>query len=151
MHGLLRRLSFVFSAGAVGGLVNSVAAWALGAAGVTAALGVTIAPQLTPPWLYQRLVWGGIWGALFLVPLLGRRLVLKGVMLSLGPTIVQLLVVFPFQAQKGVLGLQLGILTPLVVILLNAVWGLAAVAWLALVEGPVSAPTAAVDPRSNPM
>jgi hypothetical protein len=36
---------------------------------------------------------------------------------------VQLLVVFPLQAQKGFFGLQLGYLTPVLVLFFNAVWG----------------------------
>ena len=34
--------------------------------GVTALFGVAIAPTLTPTWLYPRIVWGGLWGFLFL-------------------------------------------------------------------------------------
>jgi hypothetical protein len=57
---LLKRVSVYFSAGAFGGLVNGLGAWFLGKAGVTAALGVSIAPALSPSMLYQRVVWGGI-------------------------------------------------------------------------------------------
>ncbi len=129
MKGIIRKLSLVFSAGAFGGLLNSIAVWAFGAAGVAAALGVRIAPELTPGWLYPRLVWGGIWGALFLIPLRSSHFV-RGLLWSLGPSAVQLFVVFPAKAQKGMMGLDLGKLVPLFVLFYNAVWGLAAAYWL---------------------
>jgi hypothetical protein len=103
--------------------LNSVAVWLFGALGLTPALGVNIAPKLTPAWLYPRLVWGGLWGFLFLLPLKGLTYTTRGLLLSLGPSLVQLLVVFPVQAQKGLFGLRLGYLTPVMVLFFNAIWG----------------------------
>jgi hypothetical protein len=125
-----RNLSLFFAAGALGALANSIAAWGSGELGVSQALGVSIAPALTPAWLYPRIVWGGIWGLLFVFPFPRRRWLLQGLILSLGPTLVQLFVVFPLKAHQGVLGLELGTFTPLLVLVLNAVWGLVASAWL---------------------
>lgn len=130
MSNLLRKISLVFAAGAVGGLVNGLALWLAGAHGVTAALHVRLAPHLTPAWLYPRVVWGGLWGLLLLLPLARSTVVTRALVISLGPTIVQLLYVFPTRLHAGFLGLKLGSLTPLVVVVLNAVWGLAAVLWL---------------------
>jgi hypothetical protein len=120
---MLRKLSLVFAAGCVGALANSVVAWAFGSVGITAALGVSIAPALTPAWLYPRVVWGGIWGAQFLIPL-RESVITRGLILSLAPTAVQLFVVFPYKAHKGMMGLDLGALTPLFVLFFNAVWGI---------------------------
>ncbi len=125
-----RQLSLVFAAGAVGALANSVALWAAGTTGLTQALGVRIAPALTPEWLYPRIVWGGLWGLLFLLPLASQRWIAQGLMLSLFPTLVQLFAIFPYRTEAGVLGAGLGVLTPLLVIAANAVWGLATSAWL---------------------
>ena len=126
----LHKLSLAFSAGCVGGLLNSLAVWICGELGITASLGVAIAPRLSAAWLYPRLVWGGIWAVLFLLPFMQRRLLSKGLVLSLGPSLVQLFVVLPLRAGKGVMGLDLGTLTPLLVLGFNAVWGLAAALWL---------------------
>jgi hypothetical protein len=127
---IARELSQTFAAGTLGGLVNSLFLWAIGQLGVTAALGVKIAPALSPPWLYQRLVWGGIWGLVLLLPFLRQGSPLRaGFIASLGPTLAQLFYVFPHMAHQGVGGVELGLLTPLVVVVVNAVWGWAAVVW----------------------
>lgn len=132
MEIFLRRLSLIFSAGALGGLANSVALWALGRFGITAMIGVKIAPKLVPMWLYPRIVWGGLWGVLFLIPLFKNSPFKRGVIFSLGPTAVQLFVVFPHKAYKGYLGLDLGGMTPVLVVVLNAVWGITAAYCLSL-------------------
>ena len=86
--------------------------------------------MLSPQWLYPRIVWGGIWGFLFLLPLMRNRILSRGLVLSLGPTLVQLFVVFPLEAHKGYMGLDLGTLTPLFVFVFNAIWGVATAIWL---------------------
>lgn len=123
MDRVLRQLALVFAAGCSGGLANSLVVWLFGALGVTAAAGVALAPTWTPPWLYPRVVWGGIWGLLFLLPRPRRSSWRRGLVFSLAPTLVQLVVVFPSMG-KGLLGLSLGVATPLFVLIFNAVWGL---------------------------
>ena len=130
MKSFIRKLSLAFAAGALGGLVNSGVIWLFGRAGITAELGVKLTPAFTPAWLYPRLVWGGIWGILFLLPLAQNRPFQQGLLISLGPTIVQLFVIFPYELNKGMLGLELGTLTPVFVLFFNAVWGVAAALWL---------------------
>lgn len=135
MKGFFRNLTMVFSAGCLGGLANSLALWLLGEKGITAALGVKLAPALTAQWLYPRVVWGGIWGVLFILPLLKGSSFARGVLFSLGPSAVQLFIIFPDRAHKGMMGLDLGTLTPAFVLLLNALWGLTAAYWLKYVKG----------------
>lgn len=53
------------------------------------------------------------------------RLLLKGTVLSLFPTAVQLFVVFPMR-EKGIAGLEFGLLTPIFVLFFNWVWGVVA-------------------------
>ncbi len=129
----IQKVSLTFVAGCLGGLANGLALWILGVIGLPQALGVQLAPALTAPWLYQRLVWGGLWGWLFLLPL-GLSYPARGLLYSLGPSLAALLVVLPLQAHTGLLGLQLGWLTPLFVLFYNAIWGLAAAWWLAAAE-----------------
>jgi len=126
----MRNLSLIFVAGCWGALLNSLAVWLFGVLGIAQALGVQLALPLTAAFLYPRLVWGGLWGFLFLVPLGRWSFPVRGLFFSLGPTLVQLFLVFPFMAHKGVLGLQLGNLTPVLVVFYNAIWGLGAGLWL---------------------
>lgn len=134
----VRRLSLAFAAGAAGGVVNSLAVWLAGTSGVAAALHVSIAPALTPAWLYPRVVWGGLWGFLLLVPLAVRGPIQRGLLLSLGPTLFQLFFVFPVRAHQGVLGLGLGTLTPVLVVVFNALWGITAVFWFRAAAGKLA-------------
>lgn len=120
----MKKLFIFFTAGCIGALANSLVVWQFGQLGISGMLGVGIAPSLSPAWLYPRIVWGGLWALLFILPLMRSRLLYKGLVLSLIPTAVQLFVVFPFKAGKGMAGLDLGMLTPLMVLFFNAVWGL---------------------------
>jgi hypothetical protein len=52
----LRDTMLAFAAGALGGLANSIAVWLFGVLHISAALGVAIAPAISPEWLYPRLV-----------------------------------------------------------------------------------------------
>ena len=121
----MKKLLICFAAGCLGGLINSLAVWAGGEYGITRQFNVAISPALTPMWLYPRIVWGGIWGLLFVIPWLNSKPITKGAILSIFPTLVQLLVVFPIQAKKGYFGLMLGAYTPIFVVIYNLIWGLA--------------------------
>lgn len=119
----MKKLFICYSAGCLGALANSLIMWFFGDQGVPQQFGVAIAPHLTAGWLYPRIVWGGIWGLLFLLPLLKSRPLAQGTFLSLVPTAVQLFVVFPFKEYKGMAGIDLGLFTPLFVLFYNWVWG----------------------------
>ncbi len=129
---LLRSLSLTFSAGCVGGLANGAAVWLSGKLGISKRMGVKIEPAWTPAWLYPRIVWGGLWGFLFMLPYFQGSILLQGFLYSLAPTAVVLFVVFPYQLKKGMMGQELGGLTPLFALIVNAVWGVTAVWWLRL-------------------
>ncbi|MHC1712439.1 MAG: hypothetical protein AB9872_09840 [Solidesulfovibrio sp.] len=126
--------STCFAGGLFGGLVNSFFLWIAGVYGWTAALDVMLAPQWTLAWLYPRLVWGGLWGLLFLPRIMSNSFFWRGLLLSFAPTLVQLLIVFPEQLGNGLWGLDLGNLTPVVVVVANAVWGWAAALWVLLAD-----------------
>ncbi len=132
---MLQRLFTAYAAGAVAALIASLALWIAGRAELMTALDVSLAPALTWHWLSQRLVWGGIWALPF--PLLRpRRMspVRKGLLLSLAPSAAMLFDFLP-DAGFGTLGRELGELTPVVVVLANALWGWALGRVLGFVEG----------------
>lgn len=128
----MNALSIYFAAGCFGGLVNGLFVWLSGKYGLTALMGVSLAPEMSAPWLYQRLVWGGLWGFIFFLPFLRDSVVRRGVLAGIGPSLVMLLVVFPMQMGIDAWGLQLGRLTPLFVFLANSAWGVAAALWARL-------------------
>ena len=129
---LPKELGEAFSAGAFGGLAAAVALWLAGRLGLLSALGVKLGAGLSLSGLYPRIVWGGLWAFLFL---LGRPQGgdwKRGLIISLVPAAFQLLYVFPVIMGRGILGLELGPLTPVVIVGVNMVWGLAVVAWYRL-------------------
>jgi hypothetical protein len=125
----VKNLSLIFAAGAVGGLLKGLAAWLGGAWGINALLGSQYAPALTPVWIYQHVVWGGLWAFLFLLPLKRLSYVSLGIIYSLPQTLVALLVMMP-QMHRGLLGLRLGYTTPALILFFGLVWGVATGLWL---------------------
>ncbi len=125
-----RRLSLYFSAGAIGGIVSAIFLWFLAASGAMDHFDVSMKPQFTQEWAYLHLVHGGLWGFLFFIPFLDRLPLVKGLALSLIPTLVTLFVLFPIFQNKGTMGVHLGDLTWAAVACIQAVWGTMAGLWL---------------------
>ena len=119
---MIRRLAMAYFAGAVGALIASFALWLLAGAKVSEEA-VALVPGLSWSWIERRLLWGSLFGMGY--PLVRRRgftPVRSGLVLSLVPSIIQLVLLMPLDNQ-GFLGLSLGGLTPLLVLGTNALWG----------------------------
>jgi len=125
---LLRGASGAFTGGAIGGLVDSINIWVMGKVGISDLLGVGMKPEFTAPWLYQRMIWGGIWMLLLLLPVWQGRTAARGMLFSLLPSAMMLFMVLPSMG-KGLLGLGFGSMTPVVVVGLNLIYGLVAAYW----------------------
>ncbi len=95
-------------------------------------MGVYLVPALTIEWFCPRVVWGGIWGFLFALPLFRSSIFVRGFLFSLVPTFAELFVVFPYIIDRGVMGFALGTLTPLFVLFFNLVWGFTGAFWARL-------------------
>ncbi len=65
---------------------------------------------------------------LFLLPIRGWSVYSLGIMYSLPQSLISLLVMFP-KMNRGLLGLQLGYSTPVLVVLFGFVWGVATAFW----------------------
>ena len=65
---LMQRAALYFTAAALGGMAVVLTVWALGQIGVADMFGVSIKPALEKTFLYRQMVWGGIWGLIFLLP-----------------------------------------------------------------------------------
>jgi hypothetical protein len=134
MKDFARNMTLTFASGCLGGLLNSLTVWFFGSVGITSLFGVSLAPSLTPAWLYPRIVWGGLWGFLFLLPFLKKNDFYRGIFYGLFPTLVSLFIVFPLQAKKGIMGIELGRLTPIFVLFFNSVWGVSTAYWLKFIS-----------------
>lgn len=117
MRPLPTRLSAAFAGGAAGAVVNSLAVQVLGLVRPGSA------PAPTPEWIYQRLVWGGLWGLLLMLPILRGKPVARGLAVSLAPSLARLTVFAPAGAGAS------GPLAVVLVFLFNAVWGAVAGLW----------------------
>lgn len=125
---MTRKISAAFTGGVIGGLVDSLNIWAMGKVGISDLISLSMKPELSAPWLYQRMVWGGIWMLLLLLPLWRKRVMLRGAMFSIVPSAMMLFMVLPSMG-KGILGLDFGSVTPIVVLGLNMIYGIIASTW----------------------
>ncbi|MGE0735327.1 MAG: hypothetical protein AB7G15_12155 [Alphaproteobacteria bacterium] len=125
----LRNLSVALVGGAIGGGATTLFIWLLGALGVPAMLGMTAPPvEITKGFIYRTLVWGGIWGAVLMLPVLRRQWFWRGVLLSLLPTAALFFYFFPRQ-QLGMFGMNAGIGLPIMALVANFLWGIVAALW----------------------
>ena len=122
---MFRKILLVIIAGILGGLANSVGVWATGVLGINHALGFNMAPAITMPWLIPRLVSSGLWGLLFFLPFWKDSPIRKGIVLSIAPLTMMLLVFFP-KMGAGILGLNLGPGAPFFAVFFTMVWGVTA-------------------------
>lgn len=125
---MLRKLSAAFAAGAAAGAAVSLLYWYLADAGHLARVDISLRPSLTLAWIYQRTTWGGLWGGLLLIPLQKSRPVMQGLIVSLVPSAAAFFYFLP-RGPSGMLGLHAGYLAPVFILLLNALWGVAAALW----------------------
>lgn len=121
----MKNALLVFAAGCFAMLIQSVAMNLAVSYGLFHSLGVHIGASYSPNWLYPHIVWGGLWGFVFLLPVLSSNLLLRSFVLCLIPALEQLFIGYPFFEGKGVAGLSRGLLTPVVVVFFWWLWALA--------------------------
>lgn len=124
---------WVILAGIIGGIFNSIGIWGFGVLGINQALGFNMEPALSIPWLMPRLISSGLWGLLFLLPFWRDNLIKKGIILSFGPLLFMLFLVFP-KMGAGVMGLKLGNTAPAFALVFTLVWGITAACFLRFVK-----------------
>lgn len=126
---ILRNLSVAVVGGAIGGAATTLFVWLLGKLSVGGMLGSTLpAIPIDLAFIYRALVWGGIWGILFILPVLRRHWFWRGLLFSLLPTAALYFYFFP-QHQLGMFGLVGGIVQPIGALIANFVWGIVAALW----------------------
>lgn len=123
--GALLAVSFV--SGLLGGIAKSVFLWACSNWGVFSFIKVSLSQQLSLPSLYPAMFSGGLWGLVYFL-LIGTprqrcHWIRKGLWISLVPTLVSIFYLYPSIYQRGIGGIKLGLLMPLVIIIGNLFWG----------------------------
>lgn len=128
----LRKFAFAFASGCIGALAHGILLWLLAVLAIAGALGVTLDVPMDIDgmieWLYSRIVWGGLWGFLFVAPIMAEDWLKRGLLISLAPALATLFIFLPWRSQVGFLGLDAGLLTPVIVLAAYAVWGVVAAA-----------------------
>lgn len=132
-----QRLSLAFSAGAVGALANIAFLALAGALGLVAALGIDSPKPPMPGFLYKQMVWGGLWGFIFLLPIPDWSWWLRGLLFGLLASLSTMVIFMPMIhlppgsvfADPGYFGLGWGALMPVLVLGANSAWGLVAAHW----------------------
>ena len=114
MKDLLRKVAVTYAAGTIGALANSAALQLLRALRTDTGI-----PAATPDWLYSRLVWGGLFGLLFMLPVLPGRPLAKGLLLSVAPSVARLTLFAPAGGIGGPVAVAM-------VFVFNGVWGVTA-------------------------
>ncbi len=115
---------YVFVAGGLGGITNSILVWSLGALGITPALGFGMTPDFTFEWLFRRVFASALWGFIFLIPIYKSAPIKKGIILSILPWLSSVLFVFPVRMDVGFFGLGFGNGTPIWTFFFAAIWGI---------------------------
>ncbi|MEA3363461.1 MAG: hypothetical protein U9Q61_09390 [Thermodesulfobacteriota bacterium] len=117
-----------FTAGLLGALASSLFLWGCNEWGVTAILNVKMAQALELPKLYPQMFIGGLWGLVYFFtvgsPRQRRHWVRKGLWFSLIPSLTAIFYLYPYVYHKGMAGFDLGMLTPLLIVIVNLIWGL---------------------------
>lgn len=116
-----------FVAGLLGALGSSLFLWQCHQWGLINLIGVKVVQTLSLPKLYPQLFIGGFWGLAYFftvgIPRHRRHWIRKGLWFSLLPSAVTLFYLYPYVNHKGIAGFDLGMLTPLLTIITNLVWG----------------------------
>lgn len=123
--GALLTVSFV--GGLLGGLAKGLFLWACTTWGIFQFLNVRISLGLSLAQFYPLMFFGGLWGLLYFLligtPRQRRRWIRKALWFSLIPSLTSIFYLYPYVYQRGVAGLELGLLTPVVILVSNLVWG----------------------------
>lgn len=103
---MLIRTALYYAAASLGGLAVVHSAWILGHIGVADLLGMAIKPKLEPAWVYRAMVWGGLWGLIFLLPIEIEPLWLKGALLTLAPILAAFVYFIPMRGGRAIFALD---------------------------------------------
>ncbi len=122
MTRLFRQLSIAFAAGAVGVIGLGIFLVILRETGALTRLGIHVPPAPMPQFFYSRIVWGGLWALLFVLPVMTRQWLLRGVLVGV---LASLAAIFYFNPAWKSAAFSFVVL----IFVANAVWGIVAAGW----------------------
>jgi hypothetical protein len=135
MRHSLKKLGLTFAGGCLGGVTATALNIAFGLISFPSSVGIAYHQDANIANLYAGILLGGVWGFIFLIPILNNSWILKGVILSLIPTLTQLLVVLPLKEGSPLFNVDFTKLTPIYVLFLNLIWGLVTAGFLEYTKG----------------
>ncbi len=123
-----QEIGLVFFAGLLGALVHSFAFFYADELGLTRYLELNIALDFDKDLLYQKMIWGGLWGLAYLVVEIisfwpRKYQFINVVLVSLAPSAFTLFYLFP-EAGKGMLGQNIGEYMFVFVLIMNFIWAI---------------------------
>lgn len=120
-------LAVCFVAGLLGALAAGLFLWGCNEWGITRLIGVKLSQTLELSRLYPQLFIGGLWGLGYFftvgIPRHRQHWIRKGLWFSLIPALTTIFYLYPYVYHKGLAGFDLGMLTPLLIVMTNLVWG----------------------------
>ncbi len=130
MRQWLRRSALCYSAGAVGELAKGGLIWLCMRTATTTAFADQLAQAIQPKGIYARLVWGGLYASIFLLPFARGSVLLRGLLGALAVSVLQLLLL-PLLLHGN---LHIFALSTLSLLVLSCVWGWVTAALLQITE-----------------
>ncbi len=117
-----------FVAGMLGTIATILFLWGCNEANIFHLIRVNYTQTLHLPKLYPQIFVGGFWGLGYFftvgVPRHRRYWIRKGLWFSLLPALTAIFYTYPYVYHKGMAGFDLGMLTPLLIVVSSLVWGL---------------------------
>lgn len=134
MRQTCKKISLLFAAGCLAAFIVSLLAWLSGLLEIPSHFHVKMTPTLTIEWLFMRTIWGGVFAWLFFLPMMERLYIIRGLVYSFIPMIIELFILMPVFKKEGLLGASLGEYAFAFVIIYSLIWGLITGIWYKITD-----------------
>lgn len=115
---------FVYGAGSLAALLACSVILLIQILGLSQLIQLPSFPVLSQSWLYPKVIWGGLLSLCFVLPFMSSNTLVKSAVLALVISLVELFFALPFNLYHGVMGLNVGMVTFLIMLGFNLVWAM---------------------------
>lgn len=123
----VNKLCIAYAAGTIGALANAAFIAVIAMMGINVIFDMVAFSSLSFGWLFPRMIWGGIFALFLLAPTLGKRWIVRGLLVSIVPTIIAIYAMPVLQGgMTEALKLEITLMILVITYLFNCVWGLVA-------------------------